>query len=232
MSNVERSLVDVVVFDVGGVLSVPEGGVAELAAALQLPQDTFAPPYWKHRDAYDLGAGLLDYWRSVTVDLDLDLPPERLQQLDALDAARWSRLAPGLQELLNRVRHAGLRLGILSNAPASLAAQVRAAQWSDPAEHLLFSCELGAAKPDPAVYEAVEQAYDVPAHRITFFDDRAVNVDAAKERGWRAHLWQGAEDAGRYLDALGVSGRASDGAGGTIGVSPPGPHRVRDILLS
>ena len=204
MTRVERSLVDVVVFDVGGVLSSPEGGTAELAAALELPRDVFAPPYWRHRDAYDLGGDLLAYWRAVVADLGLDLPPERLRELDALDAARWSRLAPGLQELLDRVLGAGLRLGVLSNAPASLAARVRAAGWGEPAEHLLFSCELGAAKSDPAVYEAVERTFGVPAHRIAFFDDRPVNTAAAAERGWRALLWQGAEDAARQLDALGA----------------------------
>ena len=47
---------------------------------------------------------------------------------------------------------------------------------------------LGLAKPDPAIYRAFEEHSGVPAGMIVFFDDRAENVAAARNAGWRAEL--------------------------------------------
>lgn len=201
----ERSLPQlpgVVVFDVGGVLSAQEGGVPEVAAALGVPADALGPAYWRHRDGYDRGDDATTYWTAVLTDLGLgDEVEHRIEAVDAVDAARWGAPTPASAELLAAVCTSGTRTGILSNAPRSLAGVVRAAAWSAPLEHLVFSCDLGVAKPEPAAYAAVEEAFGVPGTDVVFLDDRPVNVEAARERGWRAHLWTGADDAWRALGA-------------------------------
>ncbi|HEV7469172.1 MAG TPA: HAD-IA family hydrolase [Pseudonocardia sp.] len=94
----------------------------------------------------------------------------------------------------------GARLALLSNAPAPLAAAVRASTWSAPFEALVFSCEIGCGKPAAGAYAAVEEALGVD--RPVFFDDRPENVAAARERGWRAYLWSSTPDAEARLNAL------------------------------
>ncbi|PWJ47196.1 putative hydrolase of the HAD superfamily [Quadrisphaera granulorum] len=196
-----------VVFDIGGVLSAPEGAVPAVAAALYLPVSTVEAAYWAPRDAYDAGGSLAEYWDAVGARVGLDLA-DRAAELDALDARRWAAIAPQsealLAEVVTAVRERGSKLAVLSNAPASLAAVVRAAAWSQPFDVLVFSAAAGVAKPDPAIYELVERSLDLPGEQLVFLDDRPVNVEAARARGWRAHLWRNADDARERLVDEGV----------------------------
>ncbi len=53
---------------------------------------------------------------------------------------------------------------------------------------------MGVIKPDPRIYEMVEQDCGVSPDRLLFTDDRAENIVAAARRGWRTHqfeTWQG-----------------------------------------
>lgn len=62
------------------------------------------------------------------------------------------------------------------------------------------SARLGAVKPDPAIYAAVERAVGAPSGSLLFVDDRAENVAAAAARGWRTHRFDGpAGWAGRLV---------------------------------
>lgn len=196
------------VFDIGGVLSAPEGAVPQVAEALGLPVDVVGPAYWGPRDLYDRGGSLHEYWAAVGDALGLELTAARAAQLDDLDARRWGALAPRSADLLAEVSRVaaagGVRLAVLSNAPASLVDVVRASGWSESFEALLFSCDLRAAKPEAAVYLAVQEALGLVGADLVFFDDRSVNVEAARDLGWRAHLWAGADDARDQLVKLGV----------------------------
>lgn len=56
------------------------------------------------------------------------------------------------------------------------------------------SGRLGVIKPDPRIYEIVEQDCGIAPDRLLFTDDRADNITAAARRGWRTHQfesWQG-----------------------------------------
>ena len=61
-----------------------------------------------------------------------------------------------------------------------------------------YAASLGASKPSPAFYEAVEQRTGLRASAIAFIDDSERNVQAACERGWQAALWT----SGASLNAL------------------------------
>jgi len=52
--------------------------------------------------------------------------------------------------------------------------------------HAFASCELGLAKPDAAIFEAVTRVLDVDPAQVLFFDDTPHNVDAARAHGWAA----------------------------------------------
>jgi 2-haloacid dehalogenase len=67
----------------------------------------------------------------------------------------------------------------------------------------IISGELGVMKPDPEIYEAVE-AQGVDPARLLYADDSSRNVDAALARGWRAHLFHGAEGWATRLVAEGL----------------------------
>ncbi len=193
-----------VVFDLGGVLLRPEGPAAELARVLGVDVEAVLVPYWRHRDAYDRGGSPADFWGALRRDLraaGLDLAEVTDEELDHLDASRWARLADGSAELLADLERAGTTSAVLSNAPASLARTVRAADWSRGFSLLVFSCDLALMKPEPEIYEQVERRTGRPPQELLFFDDRPPNVDGALRRGWQAHLWAGLDRARQVLTA-------------------------------
>ncbi len=50
------------------------------------------------------------------------------------------------------------------------------------------SHEVGAVKPSPKIYAALEAATNLEGRALLFFDDRQDNIDAARARGWHAEL--------------------------------------------
>jgi FMN phosphatase YigB (HAD superfamily) len=50
------------------------------------------------------------------------------------------------------------------------------------------SHEVGAVKPSPKIYAALEATTGLKGPALLFFDDRQRNVDAARARGWHAEL--------------------------------------------
>jgi putative hydrolase of the HAD superfamily len=69
-----------------------------------------------------------------------------------------------------------------------------------------FSDELGLVKPDREVFEYVIRDLGVPPRRIAFFDDTAVNVEAAREAGMIAFEVDGMAELESQLQGLGVLG--------------------------
>ena len=56
------------------------------------------------------------------------------------------------------------------------------------------SGRMGVIKPDPLIYQMVEEDCGLPPQSLLFTDDRADNITAAARRGWRTHQfesWQG-----------------------------------------
>ncbi len=56
------------------------------------------------------------------------------------------------------------------------------------------SGRLRVSKPDPRIYQAVEEDCGIAPDRLLFTDDKAENITAAARRSWRTHQfenWQG-----------------------------------------
>lgn len=71
-------------------------------------------------------------------------------------------------------------------------------------DHRFVSGVLEVMKPDPGIYEIVERETGHAPEAMLFTDDRADNIAAAKARGWRAHLFEGAEGFAARLVAEGL----------------------------
>jgi 2-haloacid dehalogenase len=63
------------------------------------------------------------------------------------------------------------------------------------------SGHMGVTKPDPAIYEMVEQDCGVDPGALLFVDDRFDNITVAMARGWQTHLFEGPQGwADRLVD--------------------------------
>jgi putative hydrolase of the HAD superfamily len=201
-----------VVFDLGEVLSVSPAHFADLARlAGAADVDAFTAAYWARRAPYDAGGESVAYWADVLASVGRDVRAggdgraEYLaQQLAERDAEAWAVLHELSLPLLRDVRDTGTRLALLSNAPAPLARAVRAQPWAELFDALVFSCELGLTKPDPAVFAAAAERMGAAGDQLLFFDDREANVRGAAAAGWQAHLWAGHDAARAVLRESGV----------------------------
>jgi len=70
------------------------------------------------------------------------------------------------------------------------------------------SGHMGVIKPDPRIYEMVEQDCGIPPDRLIFVDDRADNIAQAQSRGWRGHLFDGPQGWADRLVAEGLLNKA------------------------
>jgi putative hydrolase of the HAD superfamily len=180
-----------VVFDYGGVISSwpSEEDIAALAGTADVPIQRLADAYWQLRPAYDRAdLGAPDYWRRV--GLIAGHMPEysdaKIAELTELDSDSWLHLQAGTVALIEELAAAGHRLAMLSNAPAEPAAAVAALPVARHFEHLMFSCELKAVKPDPECFAAALARLGAAATEVILVDDRAENVTAAASLGMRA----------------------------------------------
>jgi len=113
-------------------------------------------------------------------------------------ADRWIEMAspaiPGSVRLLERLRAQGTPLLALTNFGEETF-RIACARYPFLAyfDQLYVSARLKAIKPEPAIYEAIEQGCGFAPDTLLFTDDRPENIATARQRGWHTHLFQGPE---------------------------------------
>jgi putative hydrolase of the HAD superfamily len=97
---------------------------------------------------------------------------------------------PTSRALVDELRAAGVGVHLGTNQERHRAAHMRTVLGYD---HLFdvscYSCDLGAAKPEPAYFERAVALLGDQAAGVLFVDDRADNVEAARSVGLRAEQW-------------------------------------------
>jgi HAD superfamily hydrolase (TIGR01509 family) len=66
----------------------------------------------------------------------------------------------------------------------------------------IYTCEVGAMKPDAKIYAAMEKLCGRSGADIIYLDDRVENVEAGLVRGWRAILHETPEKTRAVLKSL------------------------------
>lgn len=136
------------------------------------------------------------------------------QQLDSpLDLAALRRAVADIFELntpmmpvLSRLREAGHRLVLLSNTNETHIAWIR--DRFDVLDHfdtLVLSYEVGAVKPEDAIYRAALAAIDCNPSECFYTDDIPQYVDRARMHGLQAEVFTGAEALRSHLRQRGVN---------------------------
>jgi putative hydrolase of the HAD superfamily len=185
-----------VMFDYGGVVSHPptQQDLALLAGAAGVPVPAFVDAYWEWRRAYDLAdLDLTGYWQQVGRSLGRSYGAAEISELARLDCASWMRLQAGTVALIEDLAAAGLPLALLSNAPEELAEAIAALPIAAHFGHMIFSCQLKLAKPDPQCYSRALARLAASADDVIFIDDRSENVTAAAALGLQSVHFTGPE---------------------------------------
>jgi putative hydrolase of the HAD superfamily len=177
------------VFDYGEVISRRTDAVPGMASVLGAPVAEFEQAYWAERESIDRGRPNLEYWQAVGERVHRPVDAELSATLSTLDHQGWLHTDPGTLALLEELDEAGTPLALLSNAPSSFGRVAEQQPWARHFRHLLFSGDLGIAKPDPEIWKALTELLHEPAGNCLFVDDRQVNVDGARAAGLQAELW-------------------------------------------
>jgi glucose-1-phosphatase len=198
--------VDLVLFDLGGVLIEISG----VRVMLELTGIESEQELWRRwltcrwvRRFESGGCSETEFAAGVVADWQLGLSPAAF-----LEAFRdWPvGPLPGAAELVARTRMS-VATGCFSNTNV-LHWQDRIVAWplAGLFDHRFLSFELGLLKPDIAAFVRVAGLLGVPAERVLFLDDNAVNVAGAAAAGFQAARAVGVEEARQRLAEAGVPG--------------------------
>jgi putative hydrolase of the HAD superfamily len=204
---VETGSIDIVLFDLGGVL-IDFGGVAPMKELAGIEDDDELWQRWLtcrwvrkfergHCSGDDFATGVVGDW---------GLPIEAQTFLDAFRSWPGGPL-PGADALLRDVQRT-LPRGCLSNTNA-LHWRENFARWPilDAFDFRFLSFELGYVKPDPELFDHVARLLRPSARgRVLFLDDNSINVEGATTAGFTARQVRGVGEARQALVGMGVLG--------------------------
>jgi FMN phosphatase YigB (HAD superfamily) len=101
--------------------------------------------------------------------------------------ANIGRELPLIAGIVDEAIAAGLSVVLMSDtSPMHTEVFFPALSFSKRVAGCVYSYEVGARKPSPAMYEAVEQQFCDGGVPLLFADDKTGNTDTAKARGWGA----------------------------------------------
>lgn len=187
-----------VMFDIGGVLLRTEDQAPrrKWETKLGLPPGGLAEAVFACETARQATVGLAtmaDVWRSVAGRFQLDSAGLRDLQRDF-----WAgdRLDGDLIQFLAGLRP-GCKTALVSNAWKGLRAFYT--QWfgldDSVADVMIFSGEVGVAKPDLRIYQLAAGRLGVEAGESVFVDDFTANIEAAQQAGMLAVHFRSAGQA-------------------------------------
>ncbi|MDE3199294.1 MAG: HAD family phosphatase [Acidobacteriota bacterium] len=157
-----------------------------LIARTGLTAQRFEEYYWVHRHAYDEGKLTgLQFWEKFLSEAQL--PAELAAELNELDARMWTTQNPAMLDWQLALKQRGMRTAILSNMGDSVLAQMQATfDWLSRFDVLIWSYQHRMAKPDHAIYHHTLAELGTQPNETLFIDDKAVNIEAARDLGLHA----------------------------------------------
>lgn len=124
-----------------------------------------------------------------------DLPDDEVERIGGAKEALYRKFVqehglealPGALRWILRLRQEGWRQAIASSAPAAnIEAAVQATGIAPLLEALVSADEVGAGKPDPAVFLAAATRLGVPPARCVVVEDAPAGLEGARRAGMRS----------------------------------------------
>jgi len=196
-----------IIFDYGMVLSQPADPAAHarMVAISGLPAEALDRAYWRHRHEYDLGLTGAQFWSRVAADNAATFTHQQIEALIEADVLMWTSVNEEMLSWVIALQNAGFRTAILSNMTHEIMTfMCREHGWLAHFNHLTWSCELGMAKPDPAIYLHTCEKLGVAPAEALFLDDKPENVAAARATGLHALQFTSVEQLRRDLESSGL----------------------------
>lgn len=198
-----------VLFDLYDTLAYLSPGVVqegrrELAALADVDWAAWAEVWRSSAMERMLGklGSMEDQIRHMLRGLGADPPLKLVVELAERENEAWVRavrLYPQALPVLGDLKRRGYRLGLVSNCSCQAGRVVHAIGLAAQMDSLVLSCELGVAKPDPAIFLHACRALGVEPRECMFVADGAFGeLDTAKGLGMVAVKVEQAHQSGEY----------------------------------
>ena len=198
-------MIDTVVFDIGQVLAQfrwqelirDMGCTGETARALG--EATVRSPWWPK---VDLGAPQEEYEAGMKAD-----HPELTALIEQFfsRSLELTREYPYSLPLIEDLHRKGIKVYLLSNYGDHLFHEANPTWRFFPhVDGMVISYELGIVKPDPRIYRALLERYQITPEHAVFLDDVPENAEGARKVGMHAIHFTDLPSALKELHALGV----------------------------
>ncbi|MBA7477279.1 hypothetical protein ES707_12684 [subsurface metagenome] len=193
-----------VIFDYGGVLSLPPDNkkMLKLAEASSLEPVLFEQEYRRHRSEYDRGTlTSADYWSKILRAGGVTAGGKLTETLISLDIELWTVINHAMVDWSGLLKEKGYRTGVLSNIPREPLAYInKNFPWINNFDTCIYSCDHGLIKPEPQIYHACLEALGVKAEEALFIDDSSKNTEAAGRLGLHTLTFQSLEAAKKTIE--------------------------------
>lgn len=110
-----------------------------------------------------------------------------------------------MQELVRKLKSRGYCVYYLSNIPEDVLALLMERDFKGLFDGGVASCEVKINKPDPRIYQALLDKYQLKADECIFIDDRADNIKAASLLGLGTYQMHSVGSLLRSLPTFGVT---------------------------
>ena len=177
------------IFDMGNVLigyrwkeMLTEDFGLSGTEAEEIGRQLFEDPIW---DDFDGGHKEIDR----VIEHYCDLYPEKSDVIKRFfyEGERMKVDRPRVWELVMKLKEQGHRIYVLSNYSEFLFKKhTEAVPFMDRLDGMVVSYEVRCLKPDPAIFRALIDKYDLDPKKCVFFDDLIRNVEAARSLGMEA----------------------------------------------
>lgn len=176
-------MIEAVCFDIGGtLLEMPDSGFCtRLAKSLGYSVDDLRPYFEKHfltaKRSFEEAitsffddTGIIDY----SFRHKMNLPPS------SYESRVYDDVIPTLRQL------SSYRLSILSNSTPWETVNLEEIGIASYIDAVVYSFDIGVAKPDVRAYRAVENTLRINPQSIAMVGDSRVDIDGARRAGWWA----------------------------------------------
>jgi epoxide hydrolase-like predicted phosphatase len=185
-----------VVFDIGGVLehveddAWPEVWMSRWERRVHLPVGHVVAMLAQDEPTDDMVTGKMSeaqmrerYARLLGVDDD-----QAQQMMAEMWDAYCGELDPQVRDFAAGLRPAYATAILSNSADGARREEQRRFGFEELVDVIVYSHEVGLAKPDPAIFNLTGKLLGVEPHEIVFLDDQGGHIEAARACGWHAVL--------------------------------------------
>jgi putative hydrolase of the HAD superfamily len=168
----------------------------ELADALGIDVDEFAPAWAATFDARATGATIRDALATACASIDREAAPERIAVAERRRVASYRSILqprPGAAGVIGALRQHGVGIGLVTDSGVEAAEAWPQFALAPQFDAAVFSCREGVTKPNPVLYLKVLELLGVDAVEVLYVGDRSEELHGAAAVGMAPLLFEPGE---------------------------------------